>query len=54
VILVFIIYSTFFRNLKEQVKLYFLLENILICEIATDVAYGALHIEYFCGDFFQE
>jgi hypothetical protein len=43
--LTFIVYSCFFGpTLKKRLKLFFMVDNILICMIATNIAYAYLHI----------
>jgi hypothetical protein len=43
--LTFIVYSCFFGpTIKKRLKLFFMVDNILICMIATNIAYAYLHI----------
>jgi hypothetical protein len=46
---VFVFYTFQFSTPKERFKQYFLVDNILICMLAADVTYAALHVIYFCG-----
>jgi hypothetical protein len=39
-----IFYSCYFSNIKERIKLFLMVDNILITMIGTDVAYAAMHI----------
>jgi len=38
-----------FSNWRKRLKLYLLIDNMLICGLATDVAYGAIHILSFAS-----
>lgn len=49
--LLFIVYSCYFTSLWERFKLYLLVDNILICMLAADVAYAALHIVSFTATY---
>ena len=47
----FIVYSSFFSTLMERIKIYFLLDNIMVCMLGADVAYAALHIVNFTASY---
>lgn len=44
---VFTVYSCQFVTLWKRFKLFVMVDNIMICMLATDVAYAALHIVSF-------
>ena len=48
---VFIVYSSFFTTVMERIKLYFLLDNIMVCMLGADVSYAALHIVNFTASY---
>jgi hypothetical protein len=45
--IVFVTYSCLFSQLWERFKLYVLVDTILICMLAADVSYAALHVVSF-------
>lgn len=47
----FIVYSHFFTNLMERIKIYFLLDNIMVCMLGADVSYAALRIVNFTASY---
>lgn len=47
----FVVYSHFFADLMERIKVYFLLDNIMVCMLGADVAYAALHIVNFTASY---
>lgn len=47
----FIVYSLYFTNMMERIKIHFLLDNIMVCMLGADVSYAALHIVNFTASY---
>jgi hypothetical protein len=48
------IFSSFFADFKERLKIHILVDNISLCLWGTNISYAALHIINFTGSYSQD